>query len=30
MLPLAKNSLKPFNMRSNPSCIRVLPDELRR
>ena len=21
MLPLARNSLKPFNMRSNPSCV---------
>jgi hypothetical protein len=23
MLPLDKNSLKPFNMGSNPSCIRM-------
>jgi hypothetical protein len=30
MLPRDRNSLKPFNMRSNPSCIRVLPDKLRR
>src|SRR3954469_21250597 len=26
MLPLARNSLKPFNMRSNPSLHRVLAD----